>query len=290
VSDAAGSSPSSAAPASTVRPPPNSRRDRKPPSAVAAPRPVSRVWRATQLVAGVIVVLAASILVGWGARKYVLSSPRFAIRTVVVEGVHKRTAEQVAVLGGIRVGNNVFALDVEMTRAAIAADPWIERATVARQLPGTIHVTIIEREARALVAIGGELYLATRDGELFKRVGEGDPVDLPVVTGVLPDQVASDRPGVVLTVKRLLDASDDMERFGMTKVMPLQELHLERDGALVATLGKDAVMVHLGHAPYRAKIDQGARVLSELSRRRAVVSVIFLDNDAHPERVVVRTR
>src|SRR5262249_38461065 len=107
---------------------------------------------------------------------------------------------------------------------------------------------------------------------------------------VLPDQVANDRAGAVLAIKHLLDVGDDMDHAGMTKTLPLQELHLERDGSVVATVGKDALIVHLGHAPYRSKIEQGARVLAEIGKRRAKASVIFLDNDAHPERVVVRMR
>jgi cell division protein FtsQ len=243
-----------------------------------------------QLFAGVVVVLAASIAVGWGARRYVLSSPRFAIRTVLVDGASRRSAEQVAETGGVKVGNNIFALDLELTRAAIIADPWIDRATVVRELPATVRITVVEREAKALVSIGSELYLSTRDGEPFKRVGEGDPLDFPVVTGVLPDQFANDRAGAVLSIKHLLDVAEDIERAGMAKTMPLEELHLERDGSVVATLGKEGLTLHLGHPPYRAKIEQGARVLGEVGRRRANASVVFLDNDAHPERVVVRMR
>ncbi|MGK4006687.1 FtsQ-type POTRA domain-containing protein [Sorangium sp. So ce1036] len=253
-------------------------------------RPISRHLRALQLLAGAAVVIVASTAVAWGARRYIVSSPRFAVRTVLVEGVQRRTAEQVASSGGIEVGKNIFTLDLEHAGAAISADPWIERATVTRKLPSTVHVTVVEREAQALVAIGGDLYLATRDGELFKELAEDDPVDLPVVTGITGEQVARDRAGVVIAVRRLLDVVEDMTRAGIARRYPIQELHIERDGSVVITIGKEAIALHLGQPPYRDKVGQASRVLTELARRKANASVIFLDNEAHPERVVVRMR
>jgi cell division protein FtsQ len=263
----------------TLRPPPGPRR-----------RALGKIARSLQLIAGVLVVLAASIAVAWGARRYIMSSPRFAVRTVLVDGVRRRTAEQIASTGGVAVGSNIFALDPDTAGAKIATDPWIERATVTRRLPSTIHIEVVEREARAAAVIGGELYLATREGDLFKRLDQADPEDLPVVTGITPEQVAADRAGVILSVKRVLDVAEDLDRSGISKRYPIQELHLERDGSLVITIGREAIALHLGHAPYRAKIEQGARVLTEIARRKADASVIFLDNDANPERVVVRMR
>jgi cell division protein FtsQ len=267
----------------TLRPP-----GRRRPS---APPPLrSRVARWLQLTVGVTVVLACSIAVAWGARRYITSSPRFAVRSVLVEGTSRRTADQVAKAGGVAVGKNIFALDLDLARESILTDPWIVSATVTRKLPSAVHIAIVEREARALVVIGGELYLATSEGDLFKKVAEEDPYDLPVITGVTPESVAADRAGASLTVKRAIDVVTDLERSGVAKRYPIQELHLEKDGALVVIIGRDAIAMHLGHAPFRGKIEQASRVLAEVAYRKATPSVIFLDNDAHPERVVVRMR
>ena len=55
-------------------------------------------------------------------------------------------------------------------------------------------------------------------------------------------------------------------------------------------LGREAIALYLGLPPYRDKIEQASRVLSEVARRKAQAQVVFLDNNAHPERVVVRMR
>lgn len=249
-----------------------------------------RVSRGLQLVAGAAVVVAASISVAWGARRYVTTSPRFAVRTVLVEGERRRSALAVAEAAGVAVGKNIFALDLHHAGQLLAQDPWIERATVTRKLPSTVAISVVEREAYAAAVINAELYLATRDGDLFKKLGEDDPSDLPVVTGITAEQIARDRAGVVLAVKRVLDVVEDFERTGIAKRYPVEELHLEKDGVLTVTIGKEAIALHLGMPPYRDKIEQASRVLNEVARRKANAQVIFLDNDAHPERVVVRMR
>ncbi|MFO0759718.1 MAG: FtsQ-type POTRA domain-containing protein [Byssovorax sp.] len=268
----------------TVRPPPGKKK------APTLRERGGKALRAAQLALGVVVVIAASVAVAWGARRYVMSSPRFAIRTVLVDGEKKRSATAVASLAGVEVGKNIFALDLALAGQMVKQDPWIERAEVTRKLPSTVTISVIEREASAVAVIGEDLYLATRDGEIFKKLGEDDPSDLPLVTGLAADQVVRDRPGVVLAIKRVLDVAADLDRVGVAKRYTLQELHLEKDGSLVVTIGKEGIFLHLGQPPYRDKIEQANRVLFEVARRKAQPQVIFLDNDAHPERVVVRMR
>ncbi|MBK9258890.1 MAG: FtsQ-type POTRA domain-containing protein [Polyangiaceae bacterium] len=267
-------------------PPPATTTTVKPP----APSRARKLPRAVALVLGVCVVLSASVAVAWGARRYITTSPRFCIRTVLVDGNKRLSAEDIASLGGVAIGRNIFEVDLETAGTTITNEPWIEKAIVTRKLPSTVNITVVEREAWAVATIGDELYLVTRDGDPFKRVSEGDPFDLPVITGIAPEKVSLDRTGVVQAFRRALDVVEDMDRAGISKRYPIQEVHLERDGTIVMTIGKDAIALHLGQSRFREKIEQASRVLSELARRKAQPSVIFLDNEAHPERVVVRMR
>lgn len=261
------------------------------------PRPMGRlrrgarsVFRMVQLVLGVVIVVGASGGVAWGMREYVLTSPRFAIRTVAVEGTVRLSPEEVAKAGQVEVGDNIFALDLDVAKASIARHPWIAEASVTRRLPSSVDVAIVEHEAAALVSLDRSLYLATRDGEIFKERGDGDPIDLPTVTGIEPARAASDRDGVQLSVKRALDIAEELDTAGISQHYPLQEIHLKKDGSSAVTVGRDAIAIHLGQPPYKGKIEQAKRVLYEVRRRKAKPSVVFLDNDANPDRVVVRLR
>jgi cell division protein FtsQ len=250
----------------------------------------ARVWEALRLTAGVLLTVAAALLCVWGLVRYTRTSHRFAIKAVVVQGSSHRSPEDIARAGGIAPEHNIFTTDLEAAQSRLLADPWIERVSLRRKLPATVLVDVVEREAHALLAIGADLYLATRQGEPFKKYELGDPYDLPIVSGIHAEEVGEDRAAAVSLVRRALDLITDYEHTGPAKSHPVQEAHLEDDGSIVLVVGKDATALHLGRGPYRQSLEQASRVLAELRTRKGQASVVFLDNDAHPERVVVRMR
>lgn len=249
-----------------------------------------RTVEALRTTAGVLFALGISIGCVWGLVRYTHTSPRFGIRHIEVTGTSHRTGEDVTRQGDIHSGDNVFALDLEAARARILEDPYIESVTLTRKLPGTLRIEVVEREASALVSMGGSLYLATREGEIFKKLEASDPFDLPVLTGIEPDRAASDREGVMARVRRALEVAAEYERVGPAKRHALQEIHIPEDGTTSLIVGKEGLVLRLGKGPYRQALEKASRVLGEVTARKAQASVIFLDNEAHPERVVVRMK
>jgi cell division protein FtsQ len=255
-----------------------------------AGEPSRRRWvSALRTALGVALVASSSVAVAWAARRHVMTSPRFAITEIQVLGCERRPADAVAAESGLAVGANVFAADLDAARARVLADPWIAEATLARRLPGTIFVQVTERKPAALVA-QGDLWLAAADGQPFKKVEPGDPLDLPIVTGLSPELLAEDREGALRTIRRAIDLAAEYEHGALARRMPLQEVHIEADGAFALVVGRSAMALVLGRAPFRRKLDQAARVVAELDGRGAKADAIMLDNDTRPERVVVRMR
>jgi cell division protein FtsQ len=258
-------------------------------AAAPPPAPQSRLASAARATLGVALVLGVSVVAALGARRYVTTTPRFAVKDIVVTGNARRSVDDVAAEAGIAKGANVFSLDLERSRAKLLSDPWMREVTLSRRLPGTVFIQVTERDAAAIVALG-DSYLASRDGDIFKRLEPGDPTDLPVVTGLTPDAVADDREGAVRSVKRALDLAADYERTSLAQRAPLEEVHLAEGGGLTLFVGKSAVALELGSAPFHRKIEEAARVMAELDRRGAKADAVLLDNEARPERVVVRVR
>lgn len=226
----------------------------------------------------------------FGLYRYVSTTARFAVKTILVEGAAHRPQTDLTQLAGVSLGKNIFTLDLEAARRGLLADPWIERATVDRKLPGTVTLQVVEREPLALISLGGSLYLTSRGGEVFKRVEGGDPIDFPIITGLGGEgELVRDREGVASTARRAQELIADYQRLG-PRSLPLQEVHVSVEGTFDLIVGRDGVRLVLGKPPYRSKIERGARVLLEIERRRGQASVIFLDNEAHQERVVARMK
>ena len=248
------------------------------------------VASAFRALVGVVLVVGASGAVAWIARRHVLHSARFAVSAIDVGGNAQRSAAAVVAESGLEIGSNVFAVDLNAARARIlAADPWIADATLARRLPSTIGIQVTERRAAALVALG-DTYLATPEGEPFKKLEPDDALDLPLVTGIRPQQFTEDREGGLQTVRRAMDLAAEYGRGPLAKRAPLEEIHVEPDGAFSLIVGRSAMQLVLGAPPFRRKLDQATRVVAELDRRGARADAIMLDNDSRPERVVVRMR
>jgi len=178
-----------------------------------------RFWRALRTALAFALVAGSSVGMAWGARKHVMTSPRFAIAEVDVIGNRCRPREAVVAESGVVAGTNVFALDLDAARTRLLVDPWIADAMLSRRLPGTVIVQIVERKAAAVVAMG-DTFLTTSEGEPFKKLEPDDPVDLPLVTGLAAESIADDREGTMRTIRRAIDLAAEYDHTPLAKRIP----------------------------------------------------------------------
>ena len=257
-------------------------------SAPEEPKKPSRAAAIFRSVMGLAVVVGVACGAAWGARKYVTTSPRFAVQQIVVSGVAHHTPEEIAMAAGINVGDNVFLLDLDRAQRKLDNDPWIARSNFTRRLPGTVTIDVEERQAAIAVA-AGDVWLATPGGEVFKKLEPGDPNDLIVLTGLDTDSITSDPNGTAKTIRRALDLAGDYQMSPLAPRARLEEIHVSSEGVSIV-IGKNGLELVLGQAPYRHKLERAARVLGELEHRGAKAEALLLDNEARPERVVARLR
>jgi cell division protein FtsQ len=224
-----------------------------------------------------------------GARRYVKTSPRFAVTEISVTGTHRRSPEEITNVAELAPGANIFGVDTARARAHVLSDPWVKDATVEKKLPGKLTISVVEKEPAVLVA-SGDTYLYTRDGQPIKALEARDPADFPIITGIATQMLLDDRDGTAKMVKGALDFTESYERTGLGQRAPIEELHYDKDGSMSVIVGKSGTVMAMGHPPYKRKLDQAVRIFAELDRRGQKPDTLYLDNEAHPERVVVRMR
>lgn len=251
---------------------------------------LTRLWGGIKLAVGLLVVVAASGAIAWGAHRFALTTPRFSVVEFAVEGNRRVSDDRVVRAAGLEAGRNIFEIDLDAAEQALLSDPWIESVRVARQLPGTVRIEMAERQAAAVAVLGTELYLVDTSGLPFKRLEPDDPKDLPVITGLTPEGFALDRIRELERSGHALSVLEVYDALPMARVHPPEEVHLEPDGTTVLVVGRDGLTLHLGHTDFRRKLAMAARVVGRLQAKGAVPGVVFLDNEAHEERVVVRMR
>jgi cell division protein FtsQ len=251
---------------------------------------VPRLLAGLRLVTGLVVVVVASAAVAYSLHRYALTTTRFGIKTVELEGAKRLSPEQVRALAGIEIGKNLFSFDTRAAEEKLLRDPWVRSAHVVRKLPSILRVEIRERDAAAVGVLGDRPFLVTSEGEPFKEVKADDPTDLPLLTGVSAAEWARDRAGAEERFRTGVDLLRQYERLGMARVHPAQEVSLANTGHTVLTVGRQGIALELGRPPFARKLAMAADVVGELSAKGRTPGIVFLDNEAHPERVVVRMR
>jgi cell division protein FtsQ len=265
-----------------------------PPAPVDRPRPARPsapwsqrldAWSQALSAVPVLVLLAGTVVGGRYGHRWLTHTPQLGARTLEVSGNSHATRDEVLAAAHLAPGTNVLAVDLERAGRQIERLPWVARATVTRQLPDTLRVAVEERTPAALVAVGG-LYLASADGTLFKRAEPGDPVDLPVVTGLARESFRNRPDGAREEVRDALALMGDLESAQLGSAVRLQEVHRDETGDLSVMLG--GTYIWLGRGPYRSKLSRLRVVYTELRRHGLEASEVHLESDRHPERVTVR--
>jgi cell division protein FtsQ len=236
-----------------------------------------------------LIVLAGMIALGRLTVRYARTSPAFATTAIEVKGLSKLTRDEVIGQTGVAIGRNVFDVSEREAEAKLREHPWIASAIVKRRLPGRYTIEVRERRAVALVAMGDVLLVAA-DGTVFKRLGAGDPYDLPMITGLDHEPFTADRS---LRASALLNAVALLGEYaeaGLSRKEPVAEVHIEADQSVSLYIGKDATNVRLGNRPYRVKLQRLRQVLETLQKKRSRAAYVYLDNSQRSDRVTVRPR
>ena len=103
-----------------------------------------RRWLATRRRKAVAAAVAGTIVVATAASALTFT-PLFGARRFDVTGNRTLESEQVLAAAGLELGTNVAHLDAGEVEDRLRADPWVEDATVERDLPGTVIIHVRER-------------------------------------------------------------------------------------------------------------------------------------------------
>lgn len=240
-------------------------------------------WRRSFLVAAVGMMLAAS---AWAGRWYVTHARHFAVRSVRVSPTVHVTADALVTRAAVPLGINLFAVDRDEVARAVSQEPWVARAHVRRELPSTLVIDVVEREAACTVAFSA-LYLADGDGNVFKRATPDEAAGLPVVTGIDRDDFLAEPDAARAELRQALHA---IAAWRADAARPaLGEVHVERiAGVTVYTDRGVGVRLGIIDDSTPARLGRYDAVRAALDESGEAPRLVFVDNRARPDRVTVK--
>ncbi len=113
----------------------------------------------------------------------VMVAAGFTVQRVTFSGHMETNPGEVMDAMAVEIGMPIFAVDLGEARARVESLDWVEHATVVRALPGTIHVSIGEREPYAVWQHQGALYVIGESGAVIRGADVAAYSHLPHVVG-----------------------------------------------------------------------------------------------------------
>lgn len=216
--------------------------------------PVPLDVRLMNITAAVLFVACGLLLAGalgwWAVR-----NPMFAIRGIVVQGdtTHNNAATLRAnVLPRLR--GNFFTVDLQKTREAFEAVPWVRHAIVKRQFPNKLRVQLQENEAEAFWGADSESRLVNTYGEVFEaNPGDVEQDEMPRLVG--PEGSAAQVLAMYRGLKPMLENLD----------LGIEQVALSGRGGWTLTLDSGAT-VELGRGATEEVLARSQRFAATLTQ------------------------
>ncbi len=114
----------------------------------------------------------------------------FGLQDLYIKGREKTTPEAVLAATGMRIGESIFSVPLDEIQARLETLGTVRRAMVERSLPGTLRITLEERQPIAVWQHHGKQQLVDIDGVVLQEQA-GDYPQLLVVVGTgAPEHLA----------------------------------------------------------------------------------------------------
>jgi len=234
------------------------------------------------LASGLMVLTFAGLTLG-AVVDWVVRQPVFAIRSISVDGDTAHTnALTLRANVSPRLQGGFLSMDLNATRQAFEAVPWVRKAVVRREFPNRLRVTLQEHQAQGFWGNESESRLINSYGEVFEaNTGEVDQDDLPRLDG--PVEQSAQVLGMYRSLKPVF------EQVNLT----LDELELSARGGWRAQLDTGAV-IELGggaDADVLVRTQQFLTTLTHVvSRYGRTVSAVQSADLRHREGYALRLR
>lgn len=248
------------------------------PGAVARLRALAggKVFRALILTFAFLVLGAGSGAGAKAAWSYLTHSPRLMVKEIVVRTGKRVSEREVLMLANLAEGDNILGFRLADCVKGIELHPWVKRASVMRQFPDRVVIEVEEREPVALMGLGS-LYYVDADGEVFKKVLAGEPLDYPVFTGITLREVVEDKGGVDPLIRLGLDVIAAARRSRIFPAEEISEVRLDRMSGAAVVRSSDGMLVRLGRDELADKWQRLERTLLELGDETGKVAELDLN-------------
>ncbi len=140
-------------------------------------------WSRIGATVAAVSVLTLGFIIARSWDSYNVRAQHLRIRKVEVIGARNASIEAIVAASGHRPGGHLLDVrELDVARRVMALS-WIRSAEVRARVPDTLEIRVVEHEPVAILA-DGPLWLLDSNGVAFRVFETGDPLDLPLLSGI----------------------------------------------------------------------------------------------------------
>lgn len=102
---------------------------------------------------------------------------------ISIAGIEHHDPAQVLAVIGVRPGGSLVGFDAVGARRKLEALPWVQSATVQREFPNQLQLSLVEAQPFAVWQHNGTYAVIDREGNLMGPMDEESLKRLPLITG-----------------------------------------------------------------------------------------------------------
>jgi cell division protein FtsQ len=219
------------------------------------------------------------VLMSSGTYIYVSHSSRFNLAQIDIQGNHKIGETEILEKAQIKLGPNIFRMDLGRVQQLIREDKRIKDVRVKRELPNRILIEVEEKKPALWVNLPEGLYGLSQDQEIIPLEKEDFEHDLPVVTGLASLPVSgkqNQRPyewWANRNAKSALDLYKTLVEVDSSFLEIISEINLSDENNLIFYLIPYGTQVSMGKGSFKKKLRRVKAILDYEGKREDLASI-----------------
>ena len=219
----------------------------------------------------VFLALLCIALLAWTFR-VAIGGTLFRLQEIQVVGVGEQDGELVRAYAAEPSGRYLWRIDEHRIERRVALIPWAREVRVSKRWPDRLHISLRRDKAAAQAVIEGRLIDVSAQGRMIAT--RAATSDRPLVQGAV----------TAAELKMVMAARRSFSR--VRSEDELSELRVHELG--VSIFDREGIEYRIGRDRFEGRLRKAERVRAGLSKRRVRVNRMILDDERHPNRVVVR--
>jgi len=216
-----------------------------------------------------LILLAVIPLIAFGGVIYLLTHTvpsAFKIKTVELAGNEHLTDDELRNIGGLRGDESLVTLSSRKVYEKLKESPWIQTASVRKEYPSKLLISIRETEPFALLDMKGKMFIVDDKGRLLEELKDNSVPFLPVIM--------SDPYNEKEAFREAVNLAKVIKNMGVLHKKQRIEIIAHQPNEVAVNL--DGVHVKVGAGEHEDKLTRLSEIEEEISKRHIPVAYIDL--------------